>query len=210
MVSLVSVGYAQTIQNNDDPDWKSWNAVMADFSARVWNYSELRSALEKGLPPLKVTDDPAEIRRAVTARAHTIREARTDAKEGDLFTQAISAAFRTALAMEMDANTWKSIMDDNPGNFSIRINHTYPEGKPLSTVPPNVLAALPRLPDDIEYRFVGRHLILLDRRAYLILDWIPFAIESPSSVEFSSRRCENTRPLDKCSDTTAASISRTR
>ena len=34
--------------------------------------------------------------------------------------------------------------------------------KPLSTVPPNILVALPRLPDDIQYRFLGRHLILLD------------------------------------------------
>jgi hypothetical protein len=76
----------------------------------------------------------------------------------------------------MNANTWAAIMDDKPREFSNHINRTDPEERPLSTVPPNVLAVLPGLPDDIQYRFVGRHLILLDTRASVILDWIPYAI----------------------------------
>jgi hypothetical protein len=60
----------------------------------------------------------------------------------------------------------------------VRVNGAYPRKQPLSTVPSNILAALPRLPDDVEYRFVGRHLILLDIRARVILDRIPYAIES--------------------------------
>jgi hypothetical protein len=96
-----------------------------------------------------------------------------------MFTSAISVEFRKALSFEMDASTWRAIMDDNPGELANEINGTYPEGKPLSTVPPNILAVLPRLPDDIEYRFLGRHLILLDTRANVILDRIPFAIRLP-------------------------------
>ena len=142
-----------------------WGYIVADFSTRVWDYFELRSELEKGLPPLTVTDDPAEIRRAIRALAKRIRVARAGAKQGDIFTPTISVEFRKALILEMNANTWAAIMDDNPGEFSNQINGTYPEGKPLSTVPPNILAALPRLPDDIQYRFLGRHLILLDTRA---------------------------------------------
>ena len=70
-------------------------------------------------------------------------------------------------------------MDDNPaGEFSHKINGIYPDGKPYSTVlPGTILAALPRLPDAVEYRFLGRHLILLDTRANVILDRIPCAIE---------------------------------
>ena len=148
-------------------------------SARVWDYSELRSELEKGLPPLTVTDDPAEIRRAVRALAKRIRVARAGAKQGDMFTPTISVEFRRALTVEMDADTWAAIMDDNPGELSNQINGTYPEGKPLSTVPPNILAVLPRLPDDIQYRFLGRHLILVDTRANVILDRIRHAIDCP-------------------------------
>ena len=98
------------------------------------------------------------------------------AAEDVIFTAAIGAEFREVLRLEMDADTWAAIMDDNPGEFSNRINGTYPGRRPLSTVPPNILARLPRLPEDVQYRFVGRHLILLDTRANLILDRIPYAI----------------------------------
>jgi hypothetical protein len=182
MVSFASVGYTQPVttnQNRETPDIRVqvWGYIVADFSTRVWDYFELRSELAKGLPALGVTDDPAEIRRAIRALAKRIRVARAEAREGDMFTPTISVEFRKALILEMNANTWAAIMDDNPGEFSNQINGTYPEGKSLSTVPPNILAALPRLPEDIQYRFLGRHLILLDTRANLILDRIPYAIQ---------------------------------
>jgi hypothetical protein len=72
--------------------------------------------------------------------------------------------------------------------FSNQINGTYPEDKPLSTVPPNILAVLPSLPDDIRYRFLGRHLILLDTRANLILDRMPCAIERGDRDELTCHR----------------------
>jgi hypothetical protein len=193
IVSVASISYAQpapTNQTTDSPDFRVqvWGYIVADFSARVWDYSELRSELEKGLPPLTVTDDPAEIRRAVRALAKRIRVARAGAKEGDMFTPTISVEFRKALILEMNPNTWAAIMDDNPGEFSNQINGTYPDEKPLSTVPPNILAALPSLPDDIQYRFLGRHLILLDTRANVILDRIPYAIQCPGCDELTRHR----------------------
>jgi hypothetical protein len=114
--------------------------------------------------------------------------ARAGAKQGDIFTPSISVEFKKVLILQMDSNTWAAIMDDNPGEFSNEINSTYKEGKPLSTVPPNILAVLPRLPDDIQYRFLGRHLILLDTRASVILDRIPFAIRSLDCVEVACHR----------------------
>jgi hypothetical protein len=193
IVSVASVCYAQpatTNQTRDTPDFKVqvWGYIVADFSARVGDYAELRSELEKGLPPLTVTDDPADIRRAVRALAKRIRVARAGAKQGDIFTPSISVEFKKVLILQMDSNTWAAIMDDNPGEFSNEINSTYKEGKPLSTVPPNILAVLPRLPDDIQYRFLGRHLILLDTRASVILDRIPFAIRSLDCVVVACHR----------------------
>jgi hypothetical protein len=155
---------------------------------RVWGYSELRSKLEKELPPLRVTDDPAEIRRAAHALAKGIRVARAGAHEGKIFTPPISVEFKKLLRLETNAHTCAAIMDDNPGEFSNQINGTYPEDRPLSTVPPNIPAVLPRLPDDIQYRFVGRHLILLDTRASVILDRIPYAITCANCEEVACRR----------------------
>jgi hypothetical protein len=178
---VASVGYAQrptTPPGPESPAFKVqvWGYIVADFSARIRGYHELRSELEKGLPGLTVTDDPREIRRAQRALAKRIRVARDGAKQGDIFTPAIGVEFREVLRVEMNEETWAAIMDDNPGEFSNRINGTYPGKRPLSTVPPNILARLPRLPDDVQYRFLGRHLILHDTRANLILDRIPYAI----------------------------------
>ena len=40
-------------------------------------------------------------------------------------------------------------------------------------VPPGLLLTLPELPKGLEYRFVGRDLILLDTEPGLIVDFIP-------------------------------------
>jgi hypothetical protein len=43
-------------------------------------------------------------------------------------------------------------------------------------MPPQVLAMLPKLPDDLEYRFIGNRLILLDVHAHTIADYIENAL----------------------------------
>jgi hypothetical protein len=90
----------------------------------VWAYFELRSKLEKGLPALTVTEDPAQIRSAELALAKKIRVARAGAKQGEIFTPAISVEFRKVLLLEMNANIWTTIMDENPGDFSHDITDT--------------------------------------------------------------------------------------
>jgi hypothetical protein len=40
----------------------------------------------------------------------------------------------------------------------------------------HVVTGRPMLPEDVEYRFAGKHLILYDARANLIVDFIPNAI----------------------------------
>jgi hypothetical protein len=39
-----------------------------------------------------------------------------------------------------------------------------------------VLAALPKLPEEVEYRFVGDRLILLDAHGHIIVDYIEDAL----------------------------------
>ena len=177
---FASLGYAQGSDVPQDrvlPHFKIqiWGDTFVDFNARVLAYDELRREVEKGLRPLAPTDDPAEIRKAIRARAKRIRAARADVREGDIFTPPISDSFKRALAEQLNPATCEAIADDNPGEFKHWINGKYPDGAPLSTVPPNILAALPSLPEDLQYRFVGRHLVLLDGRSGLILDRIPFA-----------------------------------
>jgi hypothetical protein len=150
--------------------------VRADFDALVLDYFHLRTVLEEGLPAPRVTDHPADyisIRRTLARR---IRAARSHVPFGAIFTSAISTEFRRILSGRMTPATLAAIMDDNPGQFSPRINGTYSSEKPLSTVPGTLLAVLPVLPDGLEYRFVGFDLVLLDTRASVILDRITCAV----------------------------------
>jgi hypothetical protein len=65
-----------------------------------------------------------------------------------------------------------SLMDENPMGVKIAVNDRYPDTVPMATMPPDVLAALPKLPDDIQYRFVGNRLILFDVQSHLIVDFV--------------------------------------
>ena len=56
--------------------------------------------------------------------------------------------------------------------FRSVINKRYPDEVPLATMPPKLLANLPTLPDQLEYRFVYNDLILMDDHAHVILDFI--------------------------------------
>ena len=150
--------------------------VRADFDARVLDYFDLRTALEDGLPAQHVTDNPAENIEIQRTLARRIRHARAGARRGAIFTPAISAEFRRILLIETTPEILATVRDDNPGRFSHRINGDYPKRRPLSTMPGVFLLLLPVLPDGVEYRFLGPHLILHDTRANVILDTMFCAI----------------------------------
>jgi hypothetical protein len=150
--------------------------TLGEFTTKMEAYADLRRLLQEGLPPLAVTDKPDEIRRAEQLLAQRIRRARSGDGRGDLFTEPIRHGFRQLLRPVTTAATCEIIRDDNPGEFAYPINGEYPKDKPLSTVPPSMLAVLPRLPEDVWYRFLDRDLILHDSRANVILDRIDDAI----------------------------------
>lgn len=159
-----------------NPDAKT----LQDFQARVEKYQDLhKSAARKG-PSLKETGDPAKITQAQDAIASNIRAARKDARAGDIFTPEIRQVFRRLMYPELKGpegvETKETIKEDAPSAVRLVVNATYPSEQPLPTVPPNLLASLPRLPENLEYRFVGKTLILRDVDANLIVDFIPNAI----------------------------------
>jgi hypothetical protein len=113
------------------------------------------------------------------ALAARLKTARAAAKQGDIFTPAVTTQLKQILRPETAAKGTKdAIKDDNPGAIAFKVNDPYPDKAPLSSMPVNVLQALPKLPEnqDLDYRFVGKHLVLLDSRANMIVDYIPNAI----------------------------------
>jgi hypothetical protein len=178
---LLSCGLATALGNQTqkvNPD----ALVLQDFTKRIDAYMDVHERLEKKAPPLKTTNDPAKIKTSQDALAAMIRTERQSAKQGEIFTPEIAALIRRLMYPEtkgeQGAETKKAMKDDapNPKTVSLKINAPYPEGAPLPSVPPNVLANLPKLPEDLEYRVIGRNLILRDVHANVIVDYLPNAI----------------------------------
>src|SRR5262245_56654538 len=171
-VATIAGGQTPTV----NPDAK----VLQDFTTRVKAYVDLQRKLERESPPPKSTKDPAQIKGAQDALAARIRQARATSRQGDIFTPEITAHFRKLLHPEAkgpDARETKSMVrDEAPAAVTLKVNAAYPENQPLPAVPPNLLAALPRLPESLEFRFVNNDLILRDVHANLIVDYIPKAI----------------------------------
>lgn len=152
--------------------------TMADFMKRVDDYVALHKKLEATLPPLPKQTNPTEVDQHERALAKLIQENRADAKPGDIFTPEMQAVVRRLLRPIFRGPGSKSIRaeildNEYKGNVALKVNGRYPDEVPLSTMPPQVLKALPKLPEELEYRFIQLNLILLDPHAHLIADYIP-------------------------------------
>jgi hypothetical protein len=73
-------------------------------------------------------------------------------------------------------------MDENPVGTKVGVNDRYPDSIPRSTMPPEVLQVLPKMPEELEYRFVGDNLIILDPHAHLVVDYVPAALPKGKKV----------------------------
>lgn len=149
--------------------------VSEAFKARVEDHMELHRKLEATLPKLSESATPEQVDSNQRALGELVKSARADATRGDFFTPGMRALVKRTLAAVLagpdGANTKGSIMDENPGVADLSVNDRYPDAIPLSTMPPQVLESLPELPDDMEYRFIGERLILMDARAHIIIDF---------------------------------------
>jgi hypothetical protein len=158
-------------------------AILQDFNARVKSYLDIHKEAAKGSAKLKETENPAEITQAQETLAARIRTARAGAKQGDIFTAEIRNRFRLLLAPELkgeDGRDARAVMKEDapsPASIPFKVNAKYPEGAPLPSVPANLLLNLPTLPEPLEYRIIGKHLVLLDTGANIIVDFIPNAIK---------------------------------
>jgi hypothetical protein len=163
--------------------------LIADFKAKVDDYLKLRKSLEGKGTSMKKTDNPNELLSREKALAAQVRAARATAKRGDFFTPATQALFRRMLSPAVKgpegAENKGAIKDDapEPKDVPFKVNADYPRNESLSTVPPDVLASLPQLPTDIQYRFVGPHLILYDAKPNMIVDFMLNAIPPVAPVK---------------------------
>jgi hypothetical protein len=152
--------------------------AMAHFSERVTAYLALQKKVEGKLSSQKETNDPERIKTHIANLAEGIRLARAGAKAGDVFNGA-AEQFRQIIrddARNRSVRDAFAAMQEVPSRTPPRVNADYPETAALATVPPLILKRLQQLPDGVEYRFMGRDLILRDTKANLIVDLLPGAV----------------------------------
>jgi hypothetical protein len=155
--------------------------IQKDFDKRIQDYVKLCNTAREGLHKLKPTQSADTIQVHEKGLAHRIRELRRNAAQGDIFTPDIATEFRRLIGMTMQGQdatrVHKSLERAEPVHLqSLRVNRSYPEGVPLQSTPATLLQNLPKLPKELEYRVVGRALVLRDTEANLIVDFISDAI----------------------------------
>ena len=180
-------------EDNANPD----AIILADFQKRVDAYMAIHKAAAKDVPPLKETNKPAEIKTAQDALGAKIRAARATAKQGDIMTPEIQNKFRRLMypvvtspspqgtaghevkkdiKEELKENT-EERKEEGGKAVVLKVNATYPNDTPLPTTPPQVLMNLPKLPEQLEYRIIGKNLIIRDVEGNIIVDFVPNALQ---------------------------------
>jgi hypothetical protein len=152
----------------------------AGFNRAVEQYLGTRRRLLREVPDLRVTEDSAEIAKRSDALALAIQRARSTAQQGDFFDSAcrhvITERLSRALTGAEAAQLLITINDEPTLKRRPRVHMRYPVASSMATIPTKLLDLLPPLPPELEYRFLGRSLVLRDRNAALLLDYVMQAI----------------------------------
>jgi len=155
-------------------------AALVSFEHSVQDYMALHRRLARLTPPLRVTADPVQLRQAVDALGEAIRLERSGAQTGEIFTAAVADMFRRRIGhgvWNLDVPELIAEMEEDTEPCAPRpvVNGRFPWNSG-NVMWPSVLAVLPELPEELEYRFVGADLVLIDIRANLVVDILESAL----------------------------------
>jgi hypothetical protein len=185
--SLVLVLLSALVIWLSEPDVAAQNSssdssakLAADLQTRAKQYLDFRKKVAGNAT--KSTNTPAKITSAQRELANKIRVARAGAKQGGVFTPEISEYIRRQIALSLDGQDGErvraSLRHAEPVNITLQINESYPDNVPLQSTPPSLLLSLPELPKGLEYRLVGRELVLRDVDANIVVDYVANALPS--------------------------------
>jgi hypothetical protein len=168
------------------PDGQPVNAQGAatlEFHKRIQAYMKIHNEAEGKVPNLKRTDDPVEISAREKALGEMIMTLRAGAQPGEIFAKEYQPYFVKIIQDDFakrSVSDRKALVHELPKHVKIDINTVYPTTVPLITFPPILLRKLPDLPPELEYRIVGRSLLLRDVKANLIVDVLRDVVPIPT------------------------------
>ena len=177
VVALAAVLAAPTLGHAQLPAAKRYEACLDSFEIRVDEYWALHRRLERLVAPEVPFVDPHVDHAARLALADLLRAARPRAAEGDLFTPDVAEVFRVRIvhALRATRRTAAELRraaeeEDEWPVPAAPVVHGAFDWRWNSVMWPSILFALPPLPADLEYRFVGADLLLVDIHANLVVD----------------------------------------
>ena len=158
-------------------------AATQTLVSRAAEYATLHRLIEGLMAPLRPTTNVGEIRTSMQLLATRIQYVRVDAQQGDIITPEVARMFRHRIAACLTPEEWAAFFSENDVDEegvpvpvpALRVNMEWPADVSFDFVPPQMLQALPALPPELEYRIIGRSLVLLDHHANLIADFLPRA-----------------------------------
>jgi len=161
-------------------------AAVLEFHKHLETYMKTHRAAEGKVPNLKRTDDPTEISSREKALGEMIMTLRAGAQESEIFAKEVQPYLRKIIVDDFakrslaDRRALVHELTELPKGAAtkVSVNTVYSTSLPLLTFPAALLQKLPDLPPELEYRIVGRHLILRDVKANLIVDVLRDAIPS--------------------------------
>jgi len=154
--------------------------ITADLQGRAKQYLDFRKQVAGSTP--KSNSTPSKITSAQNDLANKIRVARAGATQGEIFTPEITQYVRRQIASRLSGPDGKriraSLRHAEPVNITLQINQSYPDNVPLQSTPPSLLISLPQLPTGLEYRLVGKELVIRDVDANIVVDYMANALPS--------------------------------
>ena len=148
--------------------------ALQDFDRRVHWYVRLHRRLERSLPPEHLFGDLEDMPIAVDALHAAMVDARPNARPGEFFTPGVAEV----LIARLERVAGEGGPSEEVGPLYLGFTHRVPLPQVNDRIPggrnarpgPALLAVLPALPQELEYRVVGSTLLLVDVHADLVLD----------------------------------------
>lgn len=181
LLSAAVFSHSQSTAPPPNPPVNQDSLVLQDFDKRVANYLSLHNKAKSELPAAKSTTSSEKIVDHRREMGPKLQAARPEAKQGQIFTPEIGRVFRRLIAIPFNGPDGQRIRAslrraEPVKGIQLRANEKYPERIPLQSTPPTLLLDLPKLPPELDYRIVGRSLVLRDVAANMIVDFLPDAL----------------------------------
>lgn len=150
--------------------------LIDDFNRHVKDYLKQRQRVKAKLQSISKDATPEQIDAYQKSFVEALRAMRAGTKAGYIFNKETADYLRTIIKTEFPprekAEIREVVLEADTKGVPLRVNYPYPETKELTQMPPTLLLKLPQLPKELKYRYVGRHLTLIDSDNGLIVDYM--------------------------------------